>query len=180
MTEVAETPVDESPEAPEEPKATPDPEDAATLRRRLQGKDQALTRAQQEAKEAKAEAEALRQWKLEKENADITEVERLQKERNEAEADAAQARRERDLASLALEHPAGARVYADLSKLWDEPAKAMAYLDGLSKGAPVTETEPPVNLADRPRKAPVVEEKKTVKELEEEVRRGFNEIMANA
>jgi DNA repair exonuclease SbcCD ATPase subunit len=92
------------------PETEPTPgEDVATYKRRLAGKDQALTKAQQERDRLAAEAESLRTWKAERENADLSEVEKLQKRLRELESEAAAARTEAKKAALARKSPA----YAD-------------------------------------------------------------------
>lgn len=97
---------DESPEAAPEGEATTTPSfDETTWKKRLAGKDQALTAAQQARKAAEAELEQLRQWKAEKEQADMTEVERLKLERDQAKSEAEQAKAEAQRASLARKFP---------------------------------------------------------------------------
>ena len=57
---------------------TPAGDDAATLKRRLAGKDQALTRIQQERDAIKAERDQLSSWKAQVEQTNMTELEKAQ------------------------------------------------------------------------------------------------------
>lgn len=92
---------------------TPDPEELTTLKKRLSGKDQALTKTKAEYEAAKAELEALRRWKAEKEDADLSEVEKLQKRLAEKEAEAAEARAEANRIRLASTYPLAIDFYGD-------------------------------------------------------------------
>ena len=80
-------------------------EELATLKRRLSGKDSYYARKDQEHQQTAAELEALRKWKLEKEQADMTEVQRLQAERDRLAQDAEAARAEARRARLARDFP---------------------------------------------------------------------------
>ena len=150
-TELIETPVVESPEG--EPLATPDFEtQISTLNKRLTGKDQALTRAQQERDQMRAEAEALRQWKLSKEQADMTEVQKLQAERDQARADAQAARSEATAARLARDFPLAAQILGDNLALAD--SVKLAEIEARLK-AGTDETEPPARVdPNLPRRSP--------------------------
>lgn len=70
----------ETPEAEVETPATPPEESITTLRNRLAGKDRAYTALKAERDRLTSEVAGLSTWKAEKEQADMTEVERLQKE----------------------------------------------------------------------------------------------------
>lgn len=94
----------ESPEAVE-PEATPPAEDVATIKRRLAGKDQALTRAAKERDEYRSEAERLRNKIAEYEQSNMTELERLQQRLAAAEAAANKAQEEARRHALARKSP---------------------------------------------------------------------------
>lgn len=102
---------EEAPEAPEEV-ATP-VEDVTTWRKRLAGKDQALTATQKQLAAVKAEAEALSKWKAEKEQADLSEVEKLQRRISELETSEQTARAEATAVRLRAEYPLAADLLGD-------------------------------------------------------------------
>jgi hypothetical protein len=123
MPEVAEATAAESlaDDASEESVETPATPafDEATWKRRLAGKDQALTAAKQEAARIKAEAEALAKWKAEREQADMTELEKLQRQIAEFEARATAAEAAANAARLAREYPLAAELLGDDIGLFD-------------------------------------------------------------
>src|SRR3990167_9593168 len=152
VTEVVADP--EGQESSAEP-TTPPEEDVATIKKRLAGKDQALTAAQQRAKDLEARATAAERRLAEKEQADMSELERAQQRAEQAEAAAAKARQEALIARLAAKHPRGYPLYEDLMKVQDDPEQLIGFLEGLAAAkmqAAESEEEPSVNLADRPRK----------------------------
>lgn len=105
-------------ESPEEADEAPDPttpptEDVATLKKRLAGKDQALTRIQQERDRLKAEADALARWKAEREEASLTEVEKLQKRLAEFEERATAAERLAERIRLEKSYPLAVDLFGD-------------------------------------------------------------------
>lgn len=105
---VATTDGDESPEGTE-PEVTPSGEDVATIKRRLAGKDQALTRAAKERDEYRSEAARLQAKVAEFEQSNLTEVERLTQRVADAEARATKAQEEARKQALARKSP----LYAD-------------------------------------------------------------------
>lgn len=106
MPEVATDEAVESQDAaPEAATATPDPAELTTLQKRLAGKDQALTAAIRERDELRKEREALSKWKAEKEGADLTEAEKLQKRLTELEQEANTAKAEAARERLARQFP---------------------------------------------------------------------------
>jgi hypothetical protein len=104
----------ESPETPEgEPEATPATDELTTIKNRLAGKDKALTRIQQERDAAKAELDALRQWKAEKEEASLTELEKLTKRLADAEREKAEAIASAERIRLEKSYPDAVSFYGD-------------------------------------------------------------------
>jgi len=128
--------------------ATPDAE-LATLRKRLSGKDQALTASQQRAAALEAEAAALRQWKAEKEQADMSEVDRLKIERDRAVQEAAEAKAEAQRASLAAKFPLTFDLLGDAM-----PADAvrLAEIEARLKAEESDEEKPPRIDPNNPRR----------------------------
>ena len=172
MTEVvADLAGDESEALAEQP--TPSVEDVATIKKRLAGKDQALTAAQQRAKDLEARAIAAERRLAEKEQADMSELERAQQRAERAETAATQARQEALIARLAAQHPKGYPLYEDYQKVRDDPELLMGFFEGLAATkVPVAESEPEesVNLADRPRKQAPNAGKMTQEQLVEQLR----------
>jgi hypothetical protein len=118
MTEVVEVTTPEPPATEAtSPEVAPEPTtpvvDEATWKRRLSGKDQALTATQRERDAIRAELEALSKWKAEKENADLTELQRLEKERDALRAEAAQAKAEAAAVRLQAAYPLAADLLGD-------------------------------------------------------------------
>lgn len=102
----------ESPEPTEEP-TTPPAEDVATIKKRLAGKDQALTRITQERDAAASELATLRKWKAEREEADMSEVDKLARRLAEAEARAAQAEANAERVRLERLYPDAVGLFGD-------------------------------------------------------------------
>ena len=109
MAEEVAAPIVEQSPAPEaaieQPVATAQDEDVATWKKRLAGKDQALTAAQKELSQIREETEQLKKWKAEVEYANMTELEKvnLKAQNLEAELKATREAAERD--TLAQKHP---------------------------------------------------------------------------
>lgn len=118
-TEVAdesqETEGAETPEAPATPAF-----DEATWKKRLAGKDQALTTAQKERDALKAQLAELSKWKAEKEQADLSEVERLQLQIQNLEKERETAVREAKAVRLAKEYPLAVDLLGDQATSFDE------------------------------------------------------------
>lgn len=142
MSETVADPVED--ESLEEIEATPPAEDVATIKRRLAGKDQALTKTQRERDEFRSEADRLRAKVAEYEQANLTEVERLQRERDEARAMAASAQAEARKQALARKNPLYAdflEATADLDPQSDEAAEAFAEFIAKFKASAASEGE---------------------------------------
>lgn len=117
--------LEESPEvADEAPEVTPEPDELTTYKKRLAGKDRALTEAQRKAKALEEELSSLRRWKAEKEEADMTEVERLAKRAEAAEAEAAKARAEAMREKLARKYPLALELFDEEEPLPSETTLA--------------------------------------------------------
>ena len=160
--------------------ATPEVEDVATWKKRLAGKDQALTAAKKELDTLKSEADNLKRWKAEQEQSNMSEFDKAQARLAALETELNQtkeyARQDRIRASA----PNYAQFLADTAGLSEE-ARAVAfegYLNEVKKagqeerGAPTgvsknVDVKPSVNT--RKDSAPVG--KKTVADLEEELKK---------
>ena len=134
--------------------------DVTTWKKRLAGKDQALTATKKELDELKSRAEELAKWKAEQEQSSMTEFEKAQAKIRELEGKAAAAEQSAREERLAREYPLAHQFLKDTNGL-DEVSKAAA-LEAFVKqaGLPsaVQESEPaPVdpNNARRATAAPV-------------------------
>ena len=99
--------------------------DVATWKKRLAGKDQALTAAKKELDDVKSKAEELSRWKAEQEQAQMTEFERAQAKIRELESKAAAAEQSAKEERLAREFPLAYQFQKDTSGL-DEASRAAA------------------------------------------------------
>lgn len=128
-TEVVNTTPQESP-APEavEPQTatTPVEEDVTTWKKRLAGKDQALTSAKAELESIRKEAEDLRRWKAENENANLSEFQKAQNRLVALEAELNEAREAAKNERLKSAYPNYAQFLADTAGLSDE-ARAASF-----------------------------------------------------
>lgn len=114
--------------------------DEATWKRRIAGKDQALTAAQRERDAIKAERDSLAAWKAQTEQANMTELQKLQAERDQLAADAAAARAEALATRLGAQYPLAAELLGgDLSK-FDEVR--VAEINGRLAKEAAAEAEP--------------------------------------
>lgn len=149
MSEVAEVEqTTESSVEAEAPQTTPDA-DIATWRKRLAGKDQALTATQQERDRLKAELDSLAKWKAEKEGAELTEVQRLQQERDNLRAEAERAKAEAAAVRLKAAYPLAAELLGDDLTKFEEAR--VAEIDGRLKSEAESEPEPRID-ANSPRR----------------------------
>jgi hypothetical protein len=165
--EVVESQEGEAPEAVAP--ATPDPAELTTLQKRLAGKDQALTAAIRERDELRKEREALARWKSEKEGADLSETEKLQKRLAELEQEANSAKAEAARARLAKQFPLASDLLGDDLPLDEVRA---AEIEGRLKAAIAAseaedaEPEPRVDT-NRPRRATSATTRKGPRPLDE-------------
>ena len=134
--------------------------DVTTWKKRLAGKDQALTATKKELDEIKSKAEELARWKAEQEQAQMTEFEKAQAKIRELEQKAAAAEQAAKEERLAREYPLAYQFIKDTSGL-DEVSRAAALENFVKQAAAavtVNESEPsPVdpNNARRATAAPV-------------------------
>ena len=145
--------------------------DVTTWKKRLAGKDQALTATKKELDEIKSKAEELARWKAEQEQAQMTEFEKAQAKIRELEQKAAAAEQAAKEERLAREYPLAYQFLKDTGGL-DEVSRAAALENFVRQAASATaqtaEPEPaPVdpNNARRATAAPV--EKPTSKSISE-------------
>lgn len=127
--EVVNTPVQESP-APEavEPQVatTPAEDDVTTWKKRLAGKDQALTSAKAELDAIRKEADDLKRWKAETENANLSEFQKAQNRLAALETELNEAREVARNERLKSAYPNYAQFLADTAGLSDE-ARAASF-----------------------------------------------------
>ena len=141
---------DSTPEGVEAQPATPGT-DEATWKARLRGKDQALTQTQRERDELKSQLENLAKWKAEREQAEMTEAQRLAARVQELEAEASAAKAQAAAATLARQYPRAAELLGDdLAKF--DPAR-VAEIDGRLAKEEAEAPEPRVD-ANSPRRTP--------------------------
>jgi hypothetical protein len=127
--EVATSIEEQSPVTPVETpvvEATAPEEDLATWKKRLAGKDQALTATKKELDAIKAEAESLRKWKAEVEFANMTELEKANVRTQQLEQELQAARVAAQEEALARKHPTYAKFAAEIKGL-DAVAQAEAF-----------------------------------------------------
>lgn len=156
--------------------ATQDVEDVATWKKRLAGKDQALTAAKKELESIKNEAQELQRWKAERELANMSEFEKAQARlaalENEVNATREYAKQER----VRNAAPMYAQFLADTAGLSEE-ARGVAFEGYLKTLKPeqakeITQTDkeqvkPGVNT----RKDATPVGKRTVADIEEELKK---------
>lgn len=115
MEEVVNQPVPESQEA-----ATQDDNDITTWKKRLAGKDQALTSTKKQLDELKAEYEKVQTWKLQMEEASLTEFERAQRKIESLEKELRATKEAESKARLAQEYPTYVQWQSKVADLSDE------------------------------------------------------------
>jgi hypothetical protein len=128
--------------------------DEATWKRRIAGKDQALTAAQRERDAIKAERDELSRWKAEQEQANMTELQKVQAERDRLAAEAAAAKAEAAAAKLARQFPLAAEFLGDDLSKFDEVR--VAEFEGrlvAQKQESESENEPRID-SNSPRRTP--------------------------
>jgi TolA-binding protein len=134
--------------------------DVATWKKRLAGKDQALTAAKKELDDIKSKAEELSRWKAEQEQAQMTEFEKAQAKIRELESKAAAAEQSAKEERLAREFPLAYQFNKDTSGL-DETSRAAAlekFIRDAASSKEQVETAPAIvdpNNARRATAAPI-------------------------
>ena len=116
--------------------------DVTTWKKRLAGKDQALTATKKELDEIKARADELSRWKAEQEQASMTEFEKAQAKIRELEQKAATAEQAAKEERLAREYPLAYQFLKDTGGL-DEVGKAAALENFVRQAASATQTTEP-------------------------------------
>jgi DNA repair exonuclease SbcCD ATPase subunit len=127
--------------------ATENEADVTTWKKRLAGKDQALTATKKELDEIRARAEELSKWKAEQEQASMTEVEKAQAKIRDLEAKAAAAEAAVKEERLAREYPLAYQFLKDTGGL-DEISRAAALENFVRSAASAT-------VGNEPNPAPV-------------------------
>jgi len=134
--------------------------DVATWKKRLAGKDQALTAAKKELDDIKSKAEELSRWKAEQEQSQMTEFEKAQAKIRELESEAAAAKQSAKEERLAREFPLAYQFQKDTSGL-DESSRAAAlekFIRDATASKEQVETAPAIvdpNNARRATAAPI-------------------------
>ncbi len=108
--------------------------DITTWKKRLAGKDQALTATKKELDELRSKAEELSRWKAQQEQASMSEFERAQAKIQELEQKAAAAERTAREERLAREYPLAYQFLKDTSNL-DEVGRAAALENFVKQAA---------------------------------------------
>lgn len=141
-----------APESAPAEAATPSA-DEATWKRRIAGKDQALTAAQRERDAIKAERDQLAAWKAQTEQANMTELQKLQAERDRLADEAATARAEAAAIRLGTKYPLAAELLGDDLARFDEVR--VAEINGRLAKEQAAESEPEPRIdANSPRRTP--------------------------
>jgi chromosome segregation ATPase len=123
--------------------ATPSEDDAATLKKRLAGKDQAYTRLKTDYEATASENATLREWKRQQELSTLTESERLKQEKADLESQLATARAEAQRATLQSKYPKAFETLGDDAPLNEA---ALAKLEkAIATAATETDDEPIVD-----------------------------------
>ena len=162
----AQSPVAEQP-APD-PQVTDQEEDIATWKRRLAGKDQALTSAKKAADEFKSKYEELAKWKAIQEEASLSEFEKAERRAKELEKELHATKAEFERERLKSKYPA----YFDFSeqvKELDQEAQAAAFekLMKTAIGGGSTET---ISDANSPKKNVAKEKQMKTEDIKDALR----------
>ena len=153
--ESANAPIEAVDSAVEETPTQADGEDVATYKKRLAGKDQALTATKKELDQIRKEAEDLRRWKAEIEEKNLSEYERAQLKIKTLEDTLAKQQDDARQERLARQHPLYAQFRQDTAN-FDEEARAAAFEKFLASRETEVESEPRID-PNNPRREPVVE-----------------------
>lgn len=167
--ESQDTGVVESQEAVEA-EATHEPEELTTLKKRLAGKDQAYTKLKAEAEALRAEREALSRWKAEREESDLSEVEKLQKRLAEAEERATAVEAEKERIRLQSSYPLAVEFYGDDPLPSEDRLAALQKRLGTTAATEQVESDVDPNTPPR-RSTGVTAPEPTIEELKANLRR---------
>jgi hypothetical protein len=125
--------------------------DEATYKKKIQGYTSAINQAKAEAAAAKAEAESLSRWKAEREQADMSELDKALTRVKALEAEAAEAKALATAAQLAAKYPRAAELLGDDLPKFD--ATRVAEIDGrLAKEAGEAASDEPRVDPNSPRR----------------------------
>jgi hypothetical protein len=154
-----------TPEVAEAPATSPDVE--ATYKKRIQGYTQAINEAKKEAEAARKEAADLARWKAEREQAEMSELDKALARVNALEAEANAAKAEANAARLAAKYPRAAELLGDDLAKFD--ATRVAEIDGrLAKEAAEASDEPEPRIdANSPRRTPPAAPKGTLSDAKQ-------------
>ena len=100
--------------------ATQDENDITTWKKRLAGKDQALTSTKKQLDDLKAEFDKVQSWKLQMEEASLTEFERAQRKIEALEKELRATKEAESKARLAQEYPTYVQWQSKVAELSDE------------------------------------------------------------
>lgn len=171
MAEEVVAPIEEqSPVAPAETlvaESTAEVEDVATWKKRLAGKDQALTATKKELDAIKAEADTLKKWKAEVEFANMSELEKANARTQQLEQELQAAREVAQQENLARKHPLYAQFSAEVRGLSAE-AQAEAFEKFVSSVAKDRTTDTFVDV-NAPRKTTPPVSKRTSTDIAQEL-----------
>jgi HD-GYP domain-containing protein (c-di-GMP phosphodiesterase class II) len=168
--QVAEIPQTQSPavEAPvADTQATEQQEDIATWKRRLAGKDQALTTAKKAAEEFRAKYEELAKWKAAQEEASLSEFEKAERRAKELERELENTRAEFERERLKSKYPTYFEFTEKVKDL-DSETRA-AEFEKLMKSA-VGGGSPDISDANSPKKTVAKEKTLTPDGIKEALR----------
>lgn len=146
---------------------TAEVEDVATWKKRLAGKDQALTATKKELDAIKAETESLRKWKAEVEFANMSELEKANAKAQQLEQELQAARETAQQEALARKHPLYAQFTTEVRGLSAE-AQAEAFEKFVASVAKEKTTDSFVDV-NAPRKAAPPANKRTATDIAQEL-----------
>jgi hypothetical protein len=171
---VAETPEAESQPVPTAP-ATPSGEDAATLLKRLAGKDQAYTRLKTDYEATATEVAQLREFKRQAELAKLTDAERIAEEKKDLASRLAAAEAKLQRAELRSKYPKAFGALGDDAPLSETALEKIEKT--LAAQADETDDEPYVD-PNSPRRVPPAPKKRTLSETKKALIAGYAEFAA--
>lgn len=170
--EVAVSTEEQSPVSPAEPVAetTAPEEDLATWKKRLAGKDQALTATKKELDALKAEADALKKWKAEVEFANMSELEKANVRAQQLEQELKAAREAAEQETLARKHPLYAQFANEVRGL-DAAAQAEAFEKFVTSVAKKETTDTFVDVNAPKKAAPPAPSKRNSEDIAKELQK---------
>lgn len=156
--------------------ATPETDDVATWKKRLAGKDQALTAAKKELDTLKGESDVLKRWKAEQEHANMSEFEKAQARLAALESELNQTKEDARQERIRSSSPNYAQFLADTAGLSDE-ARGAAF-EGYLKEIKQAQREEKGIVSDAPnrpsvntRKDSIPAGKRTIEDIVEEMKK---------